>query len=72
MVKRKKTNNDLLKTTQKAKIEQHEHHYNPVVNSGPAPLVTTVVLLLLQIRYDFSLFRLSVPLAIESLWTSSK
>ena len=39
-------------------IEQHEFHKNPEVNSGapewqdiPAPLVVSIVLLLLQTRY---------------------
>ena len=47
------TNNDLLNT--KLKIELHEHDTqlgvnsgSPAVPAGPAPLVTLVVLLLIQ------------------------
>jgi hypothetical protein len=50
--KDKRTNNDLQSIHIKLKIEQHEHHLNPVVNAGgleglevPAPHLTPVVLL---------------------------
>jgi hypothetical protein len=48
--KYKRTNNDLQNTHIKPKIEQHEPHQKPEVNSGapeglavPAPLVTPIV-----------------------------
>ena len=47
----KRTNNDLQNTTQRLKIEQHEPHYNPDMNSGypeghvvSSPLFAPVVL----------------------------
>ena len=55
--KDKKTNNGLQKIHIKLKIEQHEPHNNMGVISSPqewqavpAPLVTPVLLLLLQIQ----------------------